>query len=264
MAGPLIAVFSPKGGVGKTLISAGLALHLVRRTGGNTMLIDLHAGKADVAPLLQVALRPSLFDYMAGDGKAVTHPTGLMVLPGPARLVDESLVTGELALSLLTRATGQGYTVVADVGSDLRDSTVMALEHADAALLVTTPDLLSIYAARRFVQEAGLMGIDPGHFRVVINRAAGCQEIPEAEILDLIGLPLIGRVPSLPGLAAAVNRGMISATARSGTDFAQAMKIIADGLAFAGVNPAPAGRSRTAGGRPVGLIPALRRWWGSL
>lgn len=264
MAGPLIAVFSPKGGVGKTLIATGLALHLARRTGGNAMLIDLDGRKADVAPLLQVSLRPSVFDYMAEGGRALTHPTGLQVLPGPARLVDESMVTADLALSILTKAAGQGLCAVVDAGSDLRDSTIVTLEHADAVLLVTTPDLLSLYAVRRFVQEAALMSLSLSHFRLVINRAAARQDIPDREMLDLTGLPLLGKVPSLPGLAAAVNAGMIGATARTGTDFALAMQTLADGLGFAGV-PAQGVRPRqSAAGRPVGLIPALRRWWGSL
>ncbi len=267
MAGPLIAVWSPKGGVGKTLIAAGLAIHLVRRAPGQTILIDLDAGKADVAPLLQTPLRPSILEYPSGSGQTVSHPSGVQVLPGPARLVDEGLVTGDLAAAVLQRAAAEANAVVVDVDADLRDSTVIALERADAVLLVTTPDLLSIYPARRFAQEAGLIGIDVGKFRLVINRVTARQAIPDEEIADLTGLTIAGRVPSLPGLAAAVNRGMVTTLMRSNTDFAVALAEIADALAFAGIPRRQA--SEEAGAAPdrrerVGLIPALRRWWRSL
>lgn len=265
MAGPLIAVWSPKGGVGKTLLASGLAMHLVRRTKGETMLIDLDASKADIAPLLKTSLRPSVLDYPDGTGRTVVHPSGLQVLPGPARLVDEGLITGELARTVLERATAGCDAVVADLTSNLRDSTLVTLERAEAVLLVTTPDLLSIYACRRFTQEAELIDLSLRRWRLVINRASMKQEIPDSEIVDLIGLPLAGRIPDLPGLSAAVNQGMTSATMRTNTELAVAVHHLADNLGFAGVPSAGAvRRTIQPQERPDGLIPTLRRWWRSL
>lgn len=269
MAGSLIAVWSPKGGTGKTVIAAGLAMHLVRRYPQSTMLVDLDAGKADIAPLLKTSLRPSILEYLAGTGRAVVHPTGLQILPGPVRLVDEGLVTGELAAAVLGRAKAENTAVVADLDSHLRDSTVVAMEQADAIVLVTTPDLLSIYAARRFTQEADLMGLNLRKFRLVINRVTAHQEIPDREILDLTGIGLAGRIPDLRGLTASINRGMVSTTVRQSTEFAVALHEIAARLDYAGLPGAPRARrgplARPAPDqRPAGLIPALKRWWLSL
>lgn len=275
MAGPVIAVWSPKGGVGKTVIAAGLAMNLERRYADGAMLIDLDARKSDVAPLLKVALHPNILEYTDGPGRTVTHPTGLQILPGVPRLVDEGLVTGEMALAALRRArTGTGAVVI-DLDSDLRDSTIVTMEQADAVILVTTPDLLSIYAARRFTQEAQMIGINLAKFRVVINRVTARQEIPEPEILSLIGLGMAGRIPDLPGLALAINRGMVSTVLRSTTEYAVSIHMIADKLAYAGV-PASrnSGLDRMAVSRlsrerlrPAtnrgGLLAALKRWWHS-
>jgi MinD-like ATPase involved in chromosome partitioning or flagellar assembly len=262
---PLIAVWSPKGGVGRTLIAAGLAMQLARRLSQQVLLVDLDAGNPGIAPLLQTSARSGVLDYPASAGRPIPHPSGIHLLPGPARLVDEGLVTGELAQAVLDRAQSEGYAVVADLSASLRDSTVIALERADAVLLVTTPDLLALYACRRFVQEAGLIGLSLHRFRLVINQVGDRQEIPEREVLDLTGLPLAGRIPSLPGLAAAVNRGMSTPTFRSNTDFAIALQAVADSLEFAGVKAAPiATVTAPLQGSPVGLIPALRRWWNSL
>jgi pilus assembly protein CpaE len=266
VAGSLIAVWSPKGGTGKTLIATGLAMHLARRSGETpTMLIDLAGGTGGVAALLQTSLRPCVLDYAEGLGRTISHPGGASILPGPPRLVDEPLLTGEVAGQVLDRARAEGYQVVADVEAALRDATVVALEKADAVLLLTTPDLLSLYACRRFVQEAELVGLSLSKFRLVINRAAAGQEIPDAEIRSLIDLPLAGKVPSLPGLAAAVNRGMSSPTFRSNTDFAAALHRVADSLSFAGVASTPIA---TVTGpleiKPAGLLQSVRRWWRSL
>jgi Flp pilus assembly CpaE family ATPase len=258
VGGPLIAVWSPKGGVGKTLIAAGLAMHLARRCPEAPILVDLDAGKADIAPLLQIPLRPSVLEYPSQQ-ETVNHPGGLRVLPGPARLIDEGLVTGSLAQSVLAMATEGGHPVVADLSSALRDATVVALERADVVLVVTTPDLLPVYACRRFVQEAEMIDLNPARFRLVINRTTVNQPFPDQEIRELIGLPVAGRISSIPGLAAAVNQGMTSATMRVGTDFARALKGLADNLAFVGI---PADRSMPPmDPRPAGLLPALKRWW---
>ncbi|HLN62936.1 MAG TPA: histidine kinase, partial [Symbiobacteriaceae bacterium] len=64
MAGPLIAVWSPKGGTGRTLLAAGLAMHLARRLDQPAALVDLDPGPAGLAALLQTPLRPSLLDYL--------------------------------------------------------------------------------------------------------------------------------------------------------------------------------------------------------
>lgn len=265
MAGPLIAVWSPKGGTGRTLIAAGLAMHLARRLEQRALLVDLDPGNAAVAALLQQSLRPSVLDYPSRSQPLAPHPSGLHVLPGPPRLVDETLLTAELAEAVLKKARLEFGLVVADLSAALRDSTVVALEKADAVLLVTTPDLLSLYACRRFVQEAELVGLDLSRFRLVINRATPRQEIPDAELIELIGLTPAGRVPSLPGLAAAVNRGLLTPTFRSNTDFAAALHGIADSLAFAGLQVrgarAPHRHEPGSQEKAVGLIPALRRWW---
>lgn len=265
MAAPLIAVWSPKGGVGKTLVATGLAMQLLRRCAGGTLLVDLDAGKADIAPLLKVALRPSILDYLDSGGRTVVHPTGLAILPGTPRLVEEGLVTAELAEAVLGQAAVHFGAIVADLDADLRDSTVVALERAAAILLVTTPDLLSVYACRRFVQEAAAVGLGMERVRLVVNRARPDQTIPDSEIISLTGVQPIGRVPDLPGLAAAINRGMISVTLRSNTDFALAMAQVAQRLAFAGISGGPAAPAAPPPpGGAVGLLPALKRWWQSL
>jgi pilus assembly protein CpaE len=263
--GPLIAIWSPKGGVGKTVIAAGLAMHVGRWSNTSTLLIDLDAGKADVAPLLQTGMRPNILDYPSGDGRTVKHPSGLQVLPGPARLIDEGLVTGALTEAVLQKARSQYSTIILDLDGDLRDSTVVAMEKADAVLLVVTPDLLSLYPARRFVQEADLIGISLAKFRLVINRATERQEIPEAEIQNLIGLPLVGQIPNLPGLAASINRGMTSATMRSNTEFAAALYRLTENLQFLGLTCSPLNAVTTplVTAQP-GLLPALKRWWRNL
>lgn len=266
MAGPLIAVWSPKGGAGCTLIASGLAMHLARRSEQPVLLADLHPENPNIAALLQLPLRPNIFDYLSGTGQAALHPSGVQVLSGPHRLADEGLITAELTEAVLNRALSEGHAVVADVSPALRDSTVIALEQATAVLLVTTPDLLSIYACRRFTQEAEMIGLSLRNYRLVMNRTTERQAIPEAEIADLIGLEPAGAIPSLPDLAAAVNCGTVTSRFWSNIDFAVALHRVADSLGFAGVVETPAATVTRPleNARPTGMVDAVRNWWRSL
>ena len=255
MTGPIIAVYSPKGGVGKTLLACGLAMTLARRSGRGAVLVDLDANKADVGPLLQCSLRPSILDFppetdgAPDDRSLITLPGGLSVLPGPTRLVDEHLVTRDLAEHVLHSLAHRGQPLVIDTGCTMRDSTLIALEKATAVLLVVTPDLLSIYPARRFVQETAMIGLKPDKFRLVINRTTDRQPIPNHEITDLLELIAAGTIPSLPGLAHSVNSGLTAGTMRMGTLFGAATNKIADNLSFAGVHVPARAVSRRPGPR---------------
>lgn len=262
MTAPLIAVWSPKGGVGKTFLAAGLALHLQRRCPQGAILVDLDAGKSDLPALLKTAPRPSILDAADGSGRLFTHPTGLAILAGPPRLIEEGLVTAELTAQVLDQLMAGDQPVVADLGAQLRDSTLTTLERADVVLLVTTPDLLSIWACRRFVQEAELIGLSLANWKLVVNRELEEMVIPLTEIRELVGLPMAGVIPDLPPMAKAVNSGMISALSHSNTDFAFAIHEITNrfGLRQIPLIHMP-GANRVEPAGSGGLVAAFKRWW---
>jgi pilus assembly protein CpaE len=264
MSAPLIAVWSPKGGVGKTFLAAGFALHLQRRCPDGAILVDLDAGKSDIPALLKISPRPSILDAAAGTGRLIRHPTGLSILAGPPRLVEEGMVTAELTGQVLDELMAGNQPVVADLSASLRDSTLVALERANLVLMVTTPDLLSIWACRRFVQEAELIGLNLQSWKLVVNQEQAEMPVPLAEVRDLIGLPLIGTVPDLPAMAMAVNRGMITALGHTNTEFAFAIHEMVNrfGLKEIPLIHLPGGKLETA--KPVGLLQSLRRWWRSV
>lgn len=270
MAGPLVAVWSPKGGVGRTLVAAGLAMAMARRTGRRALLIDLNAAGAAVAPLLQTGFHPSVLEYATTDSQSINHPLGIAVLPGPARLVDEALITADVARAVLDRAAAADVPVVIDLDATLRDANLVTLERADVVVLVVTPDLLSLYLARRFRQEAELIGLDLTRFRLVINQTGPRLEVGEQEMRTLVDLPLAGQLPYMPGMASAIIRGMSSMSLRSHTQFAQAMRGVTRHLGLGVEETARAPRTERASGlragrmRRPGLIGALQRWWRSL
>lgn len=234
----VVACWSPKGGVGKTVLAAALALRF-RGMGHPALLVDLDPQKADVATLLQCPARPGLADWPlvapALPKEALVEHHGIQVLPGPARMVEEPAVNRELAERLLPVLAGRPGQVVLDVGSSLRDSTLVALDRADTVLLVVTPDLLSIRAAYSFAQEMELIGLDRSRCRVVLNQAG--RGLSQQEVRELLPLPVLGEVPGVPALAQAINRGEAVPFLTRPGPFTRAVDAIARHLVPAGAAP---------------------------
>jgi pilus assembly protein CpaE len=255
-----VAVFSPKGGVGKTMVAAGLALVLGRHNRPmGAWLVDLAAAGGDAAAILGCQERRSLLEWLraeqAGDPAAaeqlVIHPAGLRVLPAPPRLVDEGAVTQAVAQGVLDALGERGGPVVADLGSTLRDSTLVAMERAKWVLLVVTPDLLAVRAARKFTQDLPCLHLDESRFRLVVNRLSRRGDVGLEEILDLVPLPLAGTLPSSPAVAGAVNRGELAQAVTQG-EFGRGLAALAAAVAPSLFAPGQDGPA---------VIPG---WWGRL
>lgn len=224
----VVAVWSPKGGVGKTVLAAALAFRL-RALGHPALLVDLDPQKADVATLLQCPARPCLLEWPALTPdlppEALVQHGEISVLPGPGRLVEEGAVNRDLVERLLPALARRPGAVVMDVGSPLRDSALVALERAEVVLLVVTPDLLSIRSAYNFALDMHLVGMDRERFSVVLNRTG--RGLTRQEIAELLPFPLAGEVPSVPALAQAINLGTAAQYLAGVNPFTQAVGAIA-------------------------------------
>lgn len=160
----VIAVISPKGGVGKTFVSVNLAASLARHTGFRVLLLDLdlHSGDAAVhldligqrtiAELLPYAtsLEP---EHLAR--AVVTHaPSHLEVLLAPARPEAAEMVARE-HLGVLLRLVKQRYDfAVIDTPPDPSDPVVLAcLEEATVAVVVSSLDAAALRQCRLLLES---------------------------------------------------------------------------------------------------------------
>ncbi|MCC3779436.1 P-loop NTPase [Streptomyces sp. UNOB3_S3] len=157
--GTLVAVVGAKGGVGTTVTAVQLAL-AASAAGRAVALVDLDLQSGDVASYLDVQFRRSIAD-LAGISDITPrvladavfpHPTGLGLLLAPAE-GERGEDVGEPAARQITAALrGRYELVVADCGTQITAAGAAVIEAADLALLVTTPDVVSVRAAKRMVR----------------------------------------------------------------------------------------------------------------
>jgi pilus assembly protein CpaE len=191
--GQVIAIFSPKGGTGKTTLTANLAVamrqqgHAVAAVDGNLQFGDLsfffneqgRNNMADLAPRADELDREVVAEVM------IRHEaSGVHILAAPMRPENADSVTGEQLGSVVRYLSRMYPYVLVDTGSLLNDLTLAVLDAADLVILLITQDIPSIKNARLFLDLADGLGISRDQILLVMNRFDKRRNITPERVRD--------------------------------------------------------------------------------
>ncbi|MFI7008980.1 CpaE family protein [Streptomyces sp. NPDC050145] len=184
-AGRVVTVTGAKGGVGTSLVAVQLAL-AARASGRTVALLDLDLQSGDIASYLDVQFRRSVADLAAihditprvlADA-VFTHETGIDLLLAPAEGERGEEVTDRVARQVVHALRARYEVVVVDCGTQLGAANAAAIELADQAALLVTPDVVAVRAAKRMVRLWDRLQIRKAEETVtVVNRDARSAEI---------------------------------------------------------------------------------------
>ncbi|MFD9320577.1 CpaE family protein [Streptomyces sp. NPDC060053] len=227
VGGTVVTVSGAKGGVGATLTAVQLAL-AAQASGRPTALVDLDLQSGDVASYLDVQFRRSVVDLAAiADisprilAEAVfRHETGVALLLAPAEGERGEEVTDRAARQIIGALRSRYEVVVVDCGAQLSGAGAAAVELAERALLVTTPDVVAVRGAKRTVRMWDRLQIRKAEeTTVVVNRHTRSTEIQPPLIQKITGTAIAATtVPAnFRELQAAVDAGRVHALDGKGT-----------------------------------------------
>jgi pilus assembly protein CpaE len=193
----MIAVFAPKGGVGKTTIAFNLAVALAQE-GLRTVLVDGSIQFGDLRALLKVPSEaPSLLDLptdriQESDLQDVLwrDPSGIDILLAPPRIEMAEMVTMrdlEKVISLMRRIY---EVVIVDTPAVINDVNLAFLDASDTILEIVTYDSTTIHSAMVVADAFRMIGYAPTKVRYLVNRCDSMGGI-DPEILS----KALGRVP---------------------------------------------------------------------
>ncbi|MEV7342756.1 AAA family ATPase [Streptomyces sp. NPDC093544] len=193
--GTVVTVTGAKGGVGATVTAVQLAL-AARASGRDVALVDLDLQSGDVASYLDVQFRRSIAD-LAGisdinprvlQDAVYTHDTGLGLLLAPSEGERGEEVTDRVARQVLATLRSRNDVVIVDCGSQLNSATAAAIEMADHALLLVTPDVIAVRAAKRMIRMWDRLQIRKAEeTTTVVNRFARGTEIQPSLVEKVTG-----------------------------------------------------------------------------
>lgn len=203
LAGPggtVVTVTGAKGGVGTTLTAVQLAL-AAQASGHATALVDLDLQNGDVAAYLDVQFRRSVVDLatitdisprVLSDA-VFSHDTGLALLLAPGEGERGEEVSDRSARQIVTALRARYEIVVVDCGSQMNGANATAIEMADTAVLVTTPDVVAVRGAKRIVRMWDRLQIRKAEETVtLVNRFSRTTEIQPPLIQRITGTRLAG------------------------------------------------------------------------
>ncbi|MGH4033919.1 AAA family ATPase [Actinomycetota bacterium Odt1-20B] len=195
VGGRVIAVTGAKGGVGTTLTAVQLAL-AAHASGHSVALFDLDLQSGDVASYLDVQFRRSVADLATIrditprvlQDAVFTHESGIGLLLAPADGERGEEVTDRVARQTLTALRGRYEVVIVDCGTYVTSATAAAIETADQALLLLTPDVVAVRAAKRMVRMWDRLQIRKAEETItVVNRHARTVEIQPSLVQRVTG-----------------------------------------------------------------------------
>jgi len=194
-ASRVIAVFAPKGGVGKTTIAFNLAVG-ASRIGRRCVLMDGSIEFADMRALLRIPSdAPSILD-LPTDRVAESDlaevvwrdPSGIDILLAPPRIEMAEMVTTrdiEKVLSLLRRLY---EVVIIDMSVSLNDERNLALlDRADTILEIVTYDSTTIHNTIALADTFRVMGYPASRVQYLVNRGDAKAGIEPAELARALG-----------------------------------------------------------------------------
>ncbi len=213
----LIAVFSTKGGVGSTTIAVNLAVELAKQKAGKTLLLDLVLQHGNVADFLNVPPQYTLLDTIENferldsnllENSLAKHELGFYVLPCPKEPEEGDFMTSQEMSEIFRFFKGNFNYVIADLGHEFTKATISYLDLSDLILLVTTPDVPSLYNTRSAFNTLKKLGYGPEKVKIILNRHKMKGEIEAPVIQKTLQIGLYSKLVDDPvNCLAAANLG---------------------------------------------------------
>ena len=200
----LIAVAGGKGGVGKSVLAANLALAIQKEMKTPSLLVDLDEKSCgDQSVIIGIRPQKTVSDVTRFSGVLseqnvksflAYHKTGLAYLgavTGPEQSLSGDPVLFEKQLYGLSQIFKY---IVVDVGCFLSPLQFSVLELSSAILVVLTPEVLVVNQTKRLLNELSAATLPSQLFQIVINQS-GQGGVATNAIVNSLRLPVVAVLP---------------------------------------------------------------------
>jgi septum site-determining protein MinD len=243
----VLVVTSGKGGVGKTTSTAALGVALAR-SGQTVVVVDFDVGLRNL-DLVMGAERRVVYDLINVIQGVVKLPQALirdkrietLSLLAASQTRDKDALTEEGVARVIAGLREKFDWVICDSPAGIERGATLAMRHADAAIVVTNPEVSSVRDSDRIIGllDAKTERAEKGEridkhlliTRYDPARVARAEMLSIDDVLEILSIPLIGIIPESEDVLRASNLGApvtisnpTSAPARAYGDAARRLK----------------------------------------
>jgi septum site-determining protein MinD len=221
--GKVLVVTSGKGGVGKTTSTAALGAALAQG-GESVVVVDFDVGLRNL-DLMLGAERRVVFDLINVVQGVAKLPQALIrdkrietlwLLPA-SQTRDKDALTEDGVAKVIAALREKFDWVICDSPAGIERGATLAMRHADAAVIVTNPEVSSVRDSDRIIGllDSKTKKAEKGEridkhlliTRFDANRAARGEMLTIDDVLEILSTPLIGIIPESEEVLRASNMG---------------------------------------------------------
>lgn len=220
----VIVVTSGKGGVGKTTTVAATGAGLAMR-GKKVVVIDFDVGLRNLDLIMGVERRV-VYDFInVIHGEATLRQAlikdkrleSLYILP-TSQTRDKDALAPEGVERIIDQLRDDFDYILCDSPAGIEHGAMMAMHHADEAIVVCNPEVSSVRDSDRIIgllaskTKRALDGRPPVRERLLITRydperASRGEMLSVEDVKDILAVPLLGVIPESRAILQASNEG---------------------------------------------------------
>jgi len=215
--GQVIFFYSGKGGVGKSLIAANLAVSMANETKGKVALVDLDLQFGDIGVLLNLDHSQGITDLIENIDHMdqefireimVDGPFGIKVLLAPISPELADLVTVDHVRRIFGELRKMFDYIIVDSSAHLGEINLEVLDHADRVVVVTSLSIPAIKNTKLALKIFDSLSISPDRVVLLLNKSDAHSEFNKESVEANLRFPIAGQIPNDPKLVInSINRG---------------------------------------------------------
>ncbi len=179
--GQIIAVFSPKGGVGTSVVAANLAVAIRQLTSKKVALVDANVLFGDLSVILNLRSDKTIIDLAQRvdeldrdliNDVLTTHTSQVKVLLAPPDPQRGELVSSDHIRAILEALKQEFDFVIVDTPASFQDRSLAALDMATRIVTLLTLEMHCIRNIKLFLEVADLLEYPHEKVMLVLNKAS--------------------------------------------------------------------------------------------
>ncbi len=221
--GIVIAVISGKGGVGKTTTTANVGLGIAMNE-KKCVVVDFDIGQRNLDMILGLENRV-VYDMVQVMEEEVQLKQALikskmnpnLQFLAASQTKDKSILQSKKILKLITDLKAEFDYIILDAPAGIESGYEHTIEFADRAIIVINPEVSSIRDADRAIGilDSKSQKVKDGEEvlkYLIINRinpkmVQSGEMLNSEDILEILSIPLLGKIPEDKGIVDASNQG---------------------------------------------------------
>lgn len=201
----ILGVLGGKGGVGKSVFAANLAVKLGQELKTSVLLMDVDQRSCGDQNFITGILEPKILEELCANTGSLNsknlssvvsiHPSAPLNYIGAVKTPGQIFsVNSNIALKQLSQLSQFYKFIVLDFGNDLDELQMRLLEACTAALVVTTPEVLTVNQTLRLINQLRGATLPQEMIQIVVNKASAVTLAP-AQLEQTFKKPLLGVIP---------------------------------------------------------------------